>query len=1034
MPTPAHVPQVPEQKVDAKASIQRAARKQLKLAPEDQLSRRGGFDVAYQKLNEQQKRAVDTIEGPVMVVAGPGTGKTQVVAMRVANILKCTHMRPYNILCLTFSVSGATAMRDRLRSLIGPDAYGVTVSTIHGFCNNDILKAHPDVFDDFAQINHITDVQRFQLLNEIIDELQPGTVIINPKDRYGRTSDILSRISEIKREGISHEQLCEAAATYREEMQTKSKPETKAHKRNLRLATQFEEFCSIFKRYDEEMKQRGLYDYDDMLLFVIKALKEEEWLKASLQERFQYILVDEYQDTNGAQNKMIELLTILPEGMEGQPNIFVVGDDDQAIYRFQGASVESMMQFTRRFPDAPIITLTHSYRSTQPILDAAGSLIANNADRLAGNVKGVEKNLISALKNPLGDPPKLLRPVSDSVEGFAIGERIVDFLEQGLQPGDIAVFTRTNHELLDLYDVLRTQDIPVQMSGKLDVLRQPKVLECLSMLKAIDSPQDDASFSAALACDTFRCHPADLGALWAAHREENYKRKEAGESWRPLSDVSVTLEQREEFALRKPDVLLAARDTILHFSQQKDTLTLPDVLEQLLRQSGLITQSEDDTVPLEYIALQEFYEYAKRRSYEQPDFHLKHLLNEITYRQRYGLRLTFSVPHLIDDAVQLMTAHASKGLEFEVVFIANFREKHWDHKRGSPGLSLPDHLIFSTEDESNLTLQDERRLAYVAWTRAKRHLILFCPEQVTRGDRQQDAAPSQFFPEGGTLPEQSCDIRDPQHAMTLLRPKLDLEIDDALKTFILRKLETYELSVTALNNFLEDPKKFLWQDLLSVPRAKEPQFAYGSAVHSALREWGIRKRANEELPLPDFLNIFTHTLKTREVLTARDQAFWEHIGLESLPRYYEQHLIGTPLIAGLEKKLSGRLKNDSDPTGTSGIRLKGILDRFDLYHESGAHVHIIDYKTGTPKTERQVLEDWGGSTYRQLVFYKLLAGISPDFGGFEATEFSLDFIGEGENDPKRLTFEIKQADVDELKALIQKVWAKIIKMDFTPIQ
>lgn len=984
------------------------------------------FDEAYKRLNDAQRKAVDSIEGPVMVVAGPGTGKTQVVAMRVANILKKTQMKPYNILCMTFSNSGATAMRERLRSLIGPDAYGVTVSTIHGFCNYNVLQAFPEVFDDFAQIDHATDVQRFQLMNELIDELPVGSVIINPKNRYDRTPGILSRISQVKREGVSLDHLKKAAAEYRSEMEQKSKPTTKAHKRNLRLAQQCEEFVGLFARYLQEMKARGFYDYDDMLLMVIDALKTEDWLIASLQERFQYILVDEFQDTNGAQNRLIELLTTLPEGT-GQPNLFAVGDDDQAIYRFQGASVTTMTDFVKRFPGCPIITLTKSYRSTQEILDSAEELISKNEDRLVGKVPGLSKHLESAIGEPHGNKPMLMRPVSDAIEGFAIAERIKEFVAQGIELNDIAVFTRTNHELFDLYDVLRTQNIPSQITGKLDLLRQPKVLELLAMLSAINDPTSDATLAAGISCAVFDCHPADLGSLWALQRERNYARRDEGKSWIPLIDTLSALDKDPavfaSLGFRKSDDLLMARDLLLNLSNKQATLTLPDLVEQLLRKSHLLPETQEDIIPLEYIALQEFFEYVKRRCHEQNTFTLKHLLQEIAYRQRYGLRLTYSVPHLVDDAVQLMTAHGSKGLEFDVVFIAGFREKHWDHKRGSTTLSLPDHLLFAGEDESDLSLEDERKLTFVAWTRARRHLILSCPERITRGDREQDISPSQFFSEAGKLPEVKHEISNPD-TIALMRPALDIDMDEALQTFLRKKLETFELSVTALNNFLADPQKFLWDDLLSAPKAKEPQFAYGSAVHSALREWGTNAQKNTLIELPAFIDAFKAALDIHEVLSDRDRKYWHHIGEESLPRYYQERLLSLPIIAGLEKRISGRLGD---------IRLKGILDRFDLYHVNGKNVHVIDYKTGTPKTEKQVKEDWGGSTYRQLVFYKLLSDLSPDFGGYEATEFSLDFIGEGENNPRRLIFEIPQKEVEELKDVIKRVWAKIIALDFTPL-
>ena len=249
------------------------------------------FDRELAKLNAEQRRAVETIEGPVMVIAGPGTGKTQVLAMRVAQILRKTQAKPRNILCLTFSTSGATAMRERLRSLIGADAYGVTVSTIHGYCN-DLIASHPNVFEDWAAKEQISDVERYRELNKIIDQFLPDLKLVNMKSPYSRSSEILSAISTLKREGKSDpEELRSVVREYEKEMQGKSKPETKQHEKNLSAARKFKEFIEIFIAYQQMLRDTGRYDYDDMILNVIAALKEHDEMLASEQERFLYFLL-----------------------------------------------------------------------------------------------------------------------------------------------------------------------------------------------------------------------------------------------------------------------------------------------------------------------------------------------------------------------------------------------------------------------------------------------------------------------------------------------------------------------------------------------------------------------------------------------------------------------------------------------------------------------------------------------------------------------------------------------------------------------
>jgi len=236
-------------------------------------------------------------------------------------------------------------------------------------------------------------------MNAIIDQLLPDLAIVNPKYPYGRTKEILDRVSQVKREGKTEEDLRRVAGAYATQMEGKSKPGTKIHERNL-LGAQGGGVRRDFARYQAMLGKSGRYDYDDMILYVIRALEREEWLLQSLQERYQYVHVDEFQDTNGSQYRVIELLTTY-EHVPQEPNLFVVGDDDQAIYRFQGANLQNILRFRERFPSAEVITLTESYRSTQQILDAAGKLIAHNTERLVGRVEGLTKNLTAARRKGL---------------------------------------------------------------------------------------------------------------------------------------------------------------------------------------------------------------------------------------------------------------------------------------------------------------------------------------------------------------------------------------------------------------------------------------------------------------------------------------------------------------------------------------------------------------------------------------------------------------------------------------------------------
>ena len=969
----------------------------------------------FDRLNEQQYKAVTTIEGPVLVVAGPGTGKTQVIALRVAHILQKTQARPSNILCLTFSVSGATAMRERLRHLIGADAYRVTINTIHGFCN-DLITQHPIVFEKWDALEQISDVERYRAVNTIIDELLPNLQLVNPKSPYGRTRDILGRMSQLKREGMSDDKkLTQIADEFETEMASKSKEGTKAHEANMLKAVKFRELIEVFRRYQLMLERTGRYDYDDMILTALTALKQEDWLLASVQERYQYILVDECQDLSGAQFGVIDMLT-LPRTPEDTPNLFLVGDDDQAIYRFQGANIQHLLSFHKRFPSAPVIALTTSYRCTQTILDAAMKLISNNAQRLTEVIPELNKTLESASKEE-ASTPMLLSVPSDSAEPWVIADLVEERHRQEIPTEEIAVLTQTNAELRTIYEILRARDIPVQMNGKIDLLSHPLVEQVIAILQAVHHPSDSAQLATALACHCFHCHPADLGRIFARRREAEIS----------LIDLLLQFDQpdaQDPIALHDGASIINARNTILNLHYKLESRTLVETVEKTMKDCRLLPISDEEVDPLDFAALQEFFERIKSRCYESPSYAFKALMSDLDFYREPSysdLRLTYDLPQLSSDGVQLMTAHQSKGLEFHTVILSNFRERHWDRRRNPPSISMPEDLLFGWNKEQKTIdeREDERRVAYVAMTRAKKELIFVCPETVTSGDRSRDSAPSAFFAEAGDLPEAEKVVSNPEQASTLLLQPLR-ELDAEFRSFLKSRIERFALSVTALNHFLEDPQQFIISDLLQVPQSKKPGLVYGNAVHDALRRWAIGKTQGNDVSEQQFTDAFRAYLHEREILTESERGGLIKVGEESLPRYYEQRLAqANPTISFIEHAINTRLGD---------IPIKGKIDRIDQLGTDSKHISVIDFKTGQPKTENQIKE---GDYYRQLVFYSLLVGQALPM--FEPTDFILDFVGERSAHPVERRFTVTDQDKRELTQVINDVWTKIENLDFSPL-
>jgi len=340
----------------------------------------GKFEKEFHGLNTAQQEAVERIDGPVLVVAGPGTGKTQILTLRIANILQKTDTASEQILALTFTESGVLAMRRRLLLFVGEGAYRVPIHTFHGFCNA-IIGRFPEHFPEYVGSRAISELDRILIMQKVFDDVRPAR-LRSFRSPYYHVPKALSAISDCKRENLSQTDLenrvvarlreIRSASDYMYEKGANKGKVRGIYKKEEEKLEKVEDLCLLYFAYEKALAEREAYDYDDMILSVVRALENDADLKLILQEEYQYLLADEYQDGNGAQNRVLELLADFHES----PNIFVVGDPDQAIYRFQGASLENFHRFKELYPSAKHITLTDNYRSPQKILNLAHRLLS----------------------------------------------------------------------------------------------------------------------------------------------------------------------------------------------------------------------------------------------------------------------------------------------------------------------------------------------------------------------------------------------------------------------------------------------------------------------------------------------------------------------------------------------------------------------------------------------------------------------------------------------------------------------------------
>jgi len=522
------------------------------------------FQKHYQKLNEAQKEAVDCVEGPVLVVAGPGSGKTEILSVRAANILRETDAYASDILCLTFTESAEINMRERMSEIIGSEANYVNVHTFHNFCRR-IRERHPDHFGVTTDFSVADDIVRTEILESIFTSLDHDNPLRSehPEIGFVYMKSVMSAIDDIKQAGLSpdeFESILEANEEFiqavradvndvfsqrvsksifddvenlleiladkqvespvshfrslgyalsvrlkraldraREEDSTKPITEAKndltkkdGEKRILRAEydqAKLFALADIYKEYEQEKHRQGFYDFADMILEVIQKLEVNPDLCSEVAENHPYIMVDEFQDTNDAQLRL--LLALAEEAPNNRPDLMVVGDDDQAIYRFQGAEVSNILNFKQTFANPEIITLTKNYRSGQNILDTAQSVITQSEERLSAMLDGVSKDITAA-----NEPDQDVRIAQSELptrthHNRAIAKRAADLIDQNDSAEEIAVIARKHSDLEALVPYFHEAKVPITYERQQNVLEQPHIRQLITMCRFVYEPHHD---------------------------------------------------------------------------------------------------------------------------------------------------------------------------------------------------------------------------------------------------------------------------------------------------------------------------------------------------------------------------------------------------------------------------------------------------------------------------------------------------------------------------------------------------------------
>jgi DNA helicase II / ATP-dependent DNA helicase PcrA len=1044
------------------------------------------FETARAQLNQAQREAVDTIDGPVLVIAGPGTGKTQLLSLRVATILEQTDADAGSILCLTFTNFAATNMKQRLQRLIGPASSTVNVRTFHSFAA-DIMNHYPEYFwngarlaispDSFqidtvqsilaelpldnplaskfsGQFTALTDVQQALKLSKeagltpdkleamlsvnsaYIDVIEPHLVeLLEPTLKHSALEALLEKVSDLPDQEIDQEitplvslstviKESFAAAVASDLASTKT-TQTGAWKRKWlqnvdgirgmhderRRNGWWLAFADVYRKYRERLHGSGFYDYSDMVVEVISQLEQQPELRASVQEKYLYVLIDEFQDTNAAQLRLAHLVASHPT-TENKPNLMAVGDDDQSIFAFNGAELNNMLTFKRTYEDTKLIVLTENYRSSQKLLDLAERVIAQAAERVVNREPGLSKNLIAKIPPKASSIDQYVYPTREH-QLTAVAQMVARQWE-GDRNSSVAILARNHASLREISAILNRMNIPIRYELQNDVLQHDAIKQVCLLAQIVSTLQEGnrALVNAGLA--ELLKHP-----MWGVS---------GGTMWRLAVKNYRDPAWLESLLAHEEQSLVALGEWLLWLSGEAAVQPLAVLMEYLLG----IRAGKYMTSPLKayYLLPSDInQDYLTTLSAVN---RLLHMVNEFSTYQQGNLadfnrfiELNRQLERPIvdqswfvsgDKAVELMTVHKAKGLEFDSVYLIDAIETNWQPRRISrkPPANLP--LQPYGED-----IDDYIRLMYVAITRAKQNFIATSYST----DGQGGAILATPLLANALEPQEKTPTDDPVTVLenTITWPRLETRQERAL---LAERLASYRLSPSGIGSFLDitrgGPVTFLQSHLLRIPEAQSVHAAFGTAIHAALQT-AQRLTAHDRFLVPEVQQAYETALK-EQALPAHDVERYLPHGKAILENLFTKLQFKLPLDGHAEIKLQAELPGDARLTG-----------RLDNVHQTDTEIIITDYKTGTPLTsfatrdQTKRLKAW--RHLLQLNFYALLVKASELYPASKAIRTRIVYV-EAEN-TKQLVLEHTPSteELQQLEDIISAVWKRIQAAHFT---
>jgi len=858
-------------------------------------------------LNQAQRQAVEHDNGPLLVVAGAGTGKTQVITRRIAYLILERGVPAENILALTFTDKAALEMQERVDSLLPYGVVDTNIMTFHSF-GDQIAREYGLEIGLSPAGTVMSTAQQLIFLRDHFDELnlEYFAPIGRPDSLLGELARYFGRLKE---EMVTPEQYRAYKAPEGEE------------ERHAELAQAYATYCRL-------TREQGLMDFADQIAIPLEILQKRPHVAQELRKRYQYILVDEFQDTNVAQNKLVQYIA----GESG--NVMVVGDDDQSIYKFRGAAISNILAFSNTYKDTAQIVLTENYRSTQQVLDSAYQLIQhNNPDRLE-----VRNNINKQLHGQsVGPAPELITATTSEDEIEQVVRRIAEAIGSGESPGEIAVLLRKRTQADQVIRALQAENIDYYYSGKESLYDRPEVAVLSDFLRVVTNPHDSVALHHLLESEAFAVDVPTLMQLGAKARQLN-------EPLEALLDEHPEIKEKLT-SWREASRELSVGQLLFKFSEDTGYL---DGLVEAARQDPAKEQRVRNVASF-FTSIAEYEKVAEDTS----------ALGYQTLAD--SLRQVGDTPQTEDgeaspDQVQILTVHAAKGLEFNRVFIIDLVAQTFPSRNMRSGLEVPTDLINEdVPEEGAAHIAEERRLMYVALTRAKTHLTLsWAPDH--GGKRAKK--PSPFIAEAlGAEPQTGESQVTIQGALQFAKTFGAKPHPTVLQAARFVQGDWLSLTPHQIDDYLECPQNFYYLHVLEVPQPPQPGLMYGTLIHSLIQQYYTQRKQGKV---------------NSKILHETLDASWRSEGFMSKGQELRRKQQGHNTLEAFIKRAE---RNDRVPSRMeqpfefelpeSKLRVRGRIDA--VFEDSG--VEIRDYKTS--QVDDQKKADKNAKDSLQLATYAL---------------------------------------------------------------